>query len=322
MRHPVLQLNSAPMTHNFFPTPDDLSSRNGFSGNRLNRLGEQRNALDVVALHKDERARYYVLSEARQLLKSSRPLDALFTRSEVQLLKGNPDQAYLLGMHENGAAEFALDVPRQEEYPNGVTAVDLRTVARSGMLVGETLGAIAQARSLVLWHRTHRFCANCAAPTDVAQAGYARRCAVCNVNHFPRNDPVVIMLAIDGERCLLGRGPAFPEKMVSCLAGFIEVGETAEEAVRRELFEESGIRTQRVRYHSSQPWPFPSSFMIGFYAEAVSTDIATDDELEMCRWFTRDETRHILARTHPQGFWSPPQTAIAHQLMRGFVEGL
>lgn len=309
------------MTYDYTLPTNDLSSLNGFSGNTLNRLGEQREILDLSALHRDDRSRYYVLSEQRQLIKSTNPFDALFTRDEVLTLSGDPDKAYLLGCREDGTAEFALGVERQEVYPDQIEAVDLRTLTRAGILYGEKLGAIAQARSLVLWHETHLYCTKCGAKTHVTQAGYARHCGVCEINHFPRTDPVVIMLATDGDKCLLGRSPSFPEKMVSCLAGFIEVGETAEEAVRRELFEESGIKTNHVRYHSSQPWPFPSSLMIGFYAQAISTDIKTDDELDMCRWFTREETASILTKEHGEGFWSPPQMAIAHQLMKGFVEG-
>ena len=297
----------------------DLSHLNGFSGNILDRLGEQRETLDVAALHDDERCRYYLLSEQRQLIKTANPFDALFTRDDVLALNGQPDEAYLLGVREDGAPEFALAVPRQDDFPDHIIAVDLRSLTRAGILVGEKLGAIAQARSLVLWHNTHLFCAKCGKETHVTQAGYARHCVICEINHFPRTDPVVIMLAIDGDRCLLGRSPTFPEKMVSCLAGFIEVGETAEEAVRRELFEESGIEAGAIRYHSSQPWPFPSSLMLGFYAEAISTEIKTDDELDLCRWFTREETVSILIKEHGEGFWAPPEMAIAHQLMKGFV---
>ena len=295
------------------------SDLNGYTGNALNRLGEQRSSLDLPALHADERARYYLLSEARQLVKSINPYNALFTNEEVRGLGSNPDEAYLLGLTKDGAPVFAYSVPRAEEYPFGAEAVDLRNITRSGLLNDEEIGATAQARSLVLWHNSNQYCPRNGTKTVVDNAGYSRRCPIHGTTYFPRTDPVVIMLAIDGENCLLGRSPSFPEHMLSCLAGFVEVGETIEDAVRRETFEEAGVKTGRVAYHSCQPWPFPSSLMIGCMAEATSTEIVTDDELEFCGWFSRMETRQILERSHPKGLWSPPQMAIAHQLMRAFA---
>lgn len=309
------------MSFDFFNNSCDLSEQNGFSGNRLDRLGEQRDALDAAALSRRADARFYVMAGHGQLLKSVTPFDPLFTANEVMSLNGDPVGAYLLGLQEDGAPEFALSVPAQETYHDGILSVDLRSITRAGVLVGQNIGAVAQARALVSWHGSHRYCARCGTASKVIQAGYARHCSACDINHFPRTDPVAIMLAVDGDYCLLGRSPTFPELMVSCLAGFIEVGETMEEAVRREIFEEAGVRTRRVRYHSTQAWPFPSSLMMGCFAEAISTEITLDDELEMCRWFSRAETRHILARNHFEGIWSPPEMAIAHQLMRGFVEG-
>lgn len=310
------------MKNDFFSSSPDRSANNGFSGNSLNRLGEQRDTLDVAKLHADDRSRYHVMSAQRQLVKAVNPFENLFTYQECLSLGGDPDGAFLLGLRQDGTAEFALSVPRQEDYPGTIEAVDLRQITRSGVLNDENVGAIAQARSLVSWHQSHGFCPRCGSQTSVINAGYARHCASCDSNHFPRTDPVAIMLAIDGDDCLLGRSPSFPENMVSCLAGFVEAGETIEEAVRRELFEESGVQTTRVRYHSSQPWPFPSSLMVGCYAEAVTRDIVLDDELESCRWFSREETRQILAHEHPDNIWSPPQMAIANQLMRGFVDGI
>lgn len=309
-------------TIDFFDAACDLSDKNGFTGNSLDRLGEQRDTLDFDALISSENAKFYVVVGHGQLVKSTKPFVATFTAEDIQTLGEDMHQAHLLGLTENGDPEFALGIAPREEFPDNMEAIDLRSATRAGVLMGQNVGALAQARSLVAWHRNSQFCPKCGTKTNSIQAGYARRCEPCGITHFPRTDPVSIMIAVDGDRCLLGRSPHFPENMVSALAGFIEVGETIEEAVRREILEEAGVECRRVRYHSSQPWPFPSSLMIGCFAEATSTDIKLDDELELCRWFSRDETRAILENTHPEGFWAPPETAIAHQLMRSFVRGM
>jgi NAD+ diphosphatase len=141
------------------------------------------------------------------------------------------------------------------------------------------------------------------------------------MQHFPRTDPVVIMLAIDGDNCLLGRSPRFAPTMWSCLAGFIEPGESIEDAVHRETLEEAGIVCGRVKYFASQPWPFPSSLMIGCHAEAVTRDIVVDrTELEDARWFSKDEVTAMLLRRHPDGLTTPPPVAIAHHIVRAWVE--
>lgn len=196
-------------------------------------------------------------------------------------------------------------------------AVDARAVA---MRLGDGRAAIvAQARSILDWHARHGFCAVCGTPTVPAKAGYQRDCPACHAEHFPRTDPVVIMLSIDGDKCLLGRQPRFPKGFLSALAGFVEPGESLEEAVARELFEEAGVRTGRVRYVASQPWPFPSSMMIGAFAEATSTDLRIDhEELEEARWITRADARAALNGDGP--FAAPPPLAIAHTLLKTFVE--
>ncbi len=171
-----------------------------------------------------------------------------------------------------------------------------------GSVSPDDLGALAEGKALLFWHAKHRFCANCSLPTVASAGGWRRECASCGTHHFPRTDPVVIMLAIDGERCLLGRQPRFPAGMYSCLAGFLEPGETIEDAVRREIAEEAGIATGTVTYLGSQPWPFPASLMIGCMVEAASTEITIDrQELEDARWFTRDEVKAMLAGRHPKG---------------------
>jgi NAD+ diphosphatase len=171
------------------------------------------------------------------------------------------------------------------------------------------------------WHQRHRFCANCGERSRVSSAGWRRDCAACGAQHFPRVDPVVIMLAVDGDRCLLGRQPRFAVGMYSALAGFLEPGETIESAVRREIMEEAGISCGEVTYFASQPWPFPSSLMIGCFAQARDTDIVVDlTELEDARWFSRAEVAQMLADTHPGGMSSPKPFAIAYHLMKAFVE--
>jgi NAD+ diphosphatase len=211
------------------------------------------------------------------------------------------------------AADFFRDDPDFE-------VLDLRSIAVQGRVPAEELGLLATAKSLLAWHARHGFCANCGKPTAMSCGGYRRDCAACGTEHFPRTDPVVIMLVTRGDRCLLGRQARFVANSYSCLAGFLEPGETIEDAVRREVFEEAGITVGKVDYLASQPWPFVSSLMIGCRGEAETETITLDRaELEDGRWFTRDEVRRMLAREHPDGLITPPPMAIAHTLMRAFV---
>jgi len=181
---------------------------------------------------------------------------------------------------------------------------------------------LGQAKAVVDWHTRHSFCARCGAPTRVVAAGWRRECDACKAQHFPRTDPVVIMLAVDGDDCLMGRQRRFPQGMYSSLAGFVEPGETIEEAVRREIREESGVECGAVRYVASQPWPFPSSLMIGCMARATTRDIRIDaEELEDARWFNRAEVRSMFERRHSDGLWVPNPMAIAHHLIRVWLDG-
>jgi NAD+ diphosphatase len=199
-------------------------------------------------------------------------------------------------------------------------AADLRSIAVKGLVAEEELGILAMAKSLLDWHRRHRFCANCGSPTRLSAAGFRRDCPQCGTEHFPRTDPVVIMLVAHGDKCLLGRQARFAAGTYSCLAGFLEPGETIEDAVRRETFEEAGIRIGTVSYTASQPWPFPSSLMIGCTAEALSDVIAIDrQELEDARWFTKDELRLMLRGEHPEGLSAAAPIAIAHHLIRRWL---
>ena len=203
-----------------------------------------------------------------------------------------------------------------------LSLIDMSSITVKKLVSNDLVGILGQAKAVLHWHNTHRFCGRCGAKTAPVNAGWRRDCGTCSAQHFPRTDPVVIMLVVDGERALLGRQPRFPQGMYSCLAGFLESGETLEAAVRREIFEEAGLQTGEVRYLTSQPWPFPASLMIGCIATATTTEITIDaQELEDARWFSRDECRALLAGTHEAGLTSPQPMAIAHHILKAWVEG-
>ena len=225
----------------------------------------------------------------------------------------------------DGAARFGTGISQASaealKQRNDLFVIDLRSIAIQGLVTPEHLPPLAEAKAMLHWHARHRFCSNCGAPSTLTEAGWRRDCPACKATHFPRTDPVVIMLAIDGERCLLGRQTRFVKGMWSCLAGFVEPGETIEEAVRRETREEAGITCGRVRYFATQPWPFPMSLMIGCHAEALTKDITVDrSELEDARWFDREEAALMLLRRHPVKLGTPPAVAVAYHIIRAFVE--
>jgi NAD+ diphosphatase len=183
-------------------------------------------------------------------------------------------------------------------------------------------GTYAAARSLVDWHARHRFCAKCGTATEMFRSGWGRRCGACGAEHYPRTDPVVIMLAEHSGHVLVGRQARFPAGLYSALAGFVEVGESIEEAVARELFEEAGVRAIDVRYVASQPWPFPSQLMIGCIARVEAVELCLDEhEIEAALWVDRDTVRAALAGDPAAPFSVPPRYAIAHTLLAQWVEG-
>ncbi|GJE38187.1 NAD(+) diphosphatase [Methylobacterium persicinum] len=297
---------------------DPLSTL-GFARNRLDRHSAEQPEEAVPPIDGDG-TRLLLLGGDRFLLRNGTAL--LDAASALTLATGRIETVFL--GRWDGRPAFAASVPA-DEMPTleggDMRSLDLRSIATEAAVEAEELGLLAVAKSMLDWHGRYRFCANCGAPTFTAAGGFRRECKACNAHHFPRVDPVVIMLVRRGERCLLGRGPHFRPHMFSCLAGFLEPGETLEDAVRREVFEETKIRVGAVSYRASQPWPFPSSLMLGCTAEALNEDIVTDPaELEDARWFDRDSVRAMLDSTHPEGILSPPPMAIAHILMRQFVE--
>jgi NAD+ diphosphatase len=296
-----------------------------YAGSRIDRLSDQRrDEARVRSLRADPRAATIAIAgEAIVLAKRGMGFDCWLNAAELERT-GPPVDAAVLGTRDDiprlcaALPESRADFIREA---GGFIAVDLRSLALQGLVPPEDLSAIATAKALLFWHSRHRFCAHCGGETASAEGGWRRDCAACGGHHFPRTDPCVIMLAIHGDQCLLARQSRFPPGMWSCLAGFVEPGESLEEAVRRETLEEAGLPTARVRYFASQPWAFPMSMMIGCFAEATSATIRLDEiELEAGRWVSRDEARLLLAGKHPARQFAPPRIAIAHHLISAFAE--
>jgi NAD+ diphosphatase len=297
--------------------------RLGYTGSRIERAAERRG--EGIAALAGPGAGAYAIGGERVVLRKAAPLhEPLFTLEAARAL-GPATEMVFLGFAD-GAARFGIGLaPETAEALKAredFLVIDLRSIAVQGLVANEHLPPLAEAKAVLHWHLRHRFCANCGALTASVEAGWRRDCPQCQAQHFPRTDPVVIMLAVAGERCLLGRSPRFMPTMWSCLAGFVEPGESIEDAVRRETREEAGILTGRVAYFASQPWPFPMSLMIGCHAEALSETVTVDHaELEDARWFSRDEVASMLLRRHSGGLTVPPPVAIAHHIIRAWVDG-
>ncbi len=224
-------------------------------------------------------------------------------------------ETVFLGRDEGGAGWFASRTEATGDL------MDLRSLAMAACLPPWQLGMLAQARSLLHWHERHGFCANCGQQTEIEDAGYRRHCRACLTDHFPRTDPVIIIAVRHRGRILLGRQSSWPEGMYSTLAGFMEPGETIEQAARREVFEEAAIRVGNIRIHTTQPWPFPSSLMIGLIGEALTDEITVDvKELETARWFEKAEILAMLKGNHRDGLKASNPMAIAHHLISAAIQ--
>ena len=300
-----------------------LPSRpNPYTGSPLDRAAHKRDdeAFIAAALHHPDTL-WAPVWRARSLMRGveeKRPEGLLLTGAMAEQLRlaGGP-WAYLGDW--NGKPVFCVDCSAAEDplplLPESVgTFTDLRAVA--GLLAADEASILAHARGLMHWRTKHLFCGICGAACAPKSAGHVMHCTGCNTQHFPRTDPAVIMLVVQGDRALLGHSPRFVNNMYSTLAGFVEPGESLEEAVRREVLEEVGVQVGRVFYHSSQPWPFPANVMLGFHAEALSEEITIDtNELKDARWFTRDQMRS--PRDH--GFNLPRGDSIASRLIADWI---
>jgi NAD+ diphosphatase len=300
--------------------------RPAFVSNILDRAAHLRGNEDrLLALENDPASRAYVVHRDSLIVKRQDGASrALLSIGEALKFGANPGTIFL-GLRD-GAAVFGMGISQgaaeQLIGREDVAVAELRGMAMQGIVPSDELSAIAMAKSMVSWHQRHGYCANCGTRTMMREGGWKRDCPSCKAEHFPRTDPVVIMLVTSGEKCLLGRQKQFPAGMYSCLAGFVEAAETIEDAVRREILEESGIRCTDVGYYMTQPWPYPSSLMIGCTARALNEDIVVDHaELEDARWFDRDEARLMITRQHPDGLAGPHPFAIAHHLVGRWVHG-
>lgn len=300
---------------------------NVFSGPYVDRRSQARkDAAAVAEALVDPAAQLVPVWRHRSLVRSLPEPQAVLLSGHHAIRAYLEDEALIYLGEFRGRATFAVDVHEEALAAHGAhhgptleeaaEFADLRSVG--GLLPTDEAGLLAYARALVYWRAKHRYCGACGQPTHPRDAGHVMACVAegCGHQSFPRIDPAIIVLITDGERALLGRQASWPKGRYSTLAGFVEPGESLEDAVVREMHEEAGVRVTEIRYHSSQPWPFPSSLMLGFMARALNTDIALNDaELEDARWFTRDDIA-----TGVVGL--PPPTSVSFRLIETWLKGV
>jgi len=293
-----------------------------YTGAPLDRVSHLReDAAWVAARRRAKDTRLVPVWRSRSLVHTEDDRALILTVEEAGELLDSAQHEVVLGL-EGDTLYIGLDLSHLDD-PYGHPRIeaegafeDLRQI---GPVIPADEGAIlAHARGMMTWHQRHLFCGVCGAPTEVSHGGYQRNCTGCSAQHFPRTDPAVIMLVHKGDNCLLGRTHHFPRRIYSTLAGFVEPGESLEEAVAREVFEEAGVTVGEVRYMASQPWPFPSSLMLGFHAEAEAMALNIDPkELEDARWMTREQ----IGRIEEFDMELPRRDSIAWRLVKAWMDG-
>lgn len=314
-----------------------------FGGSGLDRAGLLRGDTDALTeVYRDPSARCALLWRGKLLVQGAALDQLALIPMTHRILEHGPggviEVPVLLGKAEDGSPIFAMDISdwdaegldlsgigafvdqseqQHPDLPEGYVFAELRRIMTH--LTPRDAELAATAKAVIGWHETHRFCARCGARSEMSQGGWQRGCPACNAQHFPRTDPVVIMLITHGNSVLMGRSPGWPEGMYSLLAGFVEPGETLEAAVRREVMEEAGVPVGEVRYLASQPWPFPASLMFGCAGKALSRDIRIDPvEIEDAMWVTRTEMMQAFAGDHPR-LLPARKGAIAHFLLQHWL---
>lgn len=310
-----------------------------FGGSGLDRAAELRGNYQALDTARSDPKTICILLWRGKLLARGPAYDALVhIAPDDPVLASSEDPPIFLGRNGDGRLIFAYDISSWQpangadapansfldqteqhhpDLPKDAAFVELRRIMVR--LSARDAELAATAKAVLGWHRSHRFCAKCGAQSRMTQGGWQRDCDACGARHFPRTDPVVIMLITHGSRALLGRSPGWPEGMYSCLAGFIEPGETVEAAVRREVYEESGVTVGAVRYLASQPWAFPASLMIGCHGDALSDEIRIDpQEIEDALWVTKSDLMDAFAGQNPT-ILPARKGAIAHFLLRNWL---
>ncbi len=302
-----------------------------FGGSGLDRAAEMRAQADTLQTQDDALAvlmwRGKPMIQNDCLMRLPMAHDAIGDAASQMIFLGREDGAPVFAADlsawqpeglDNEALNGFLD-PTEQEHPAVPSAVFAELRAIMTRLSARDAELAATAKAVMEWHRSHQFCARCGAESQMAMGGWQRDCAACGGHHFPRTDPVVIMLITHGNSVLVGRSPGWPEGMYSLLAGFVEPGETIEAAVRREVFEEAGVRVGAVSYLSSQPWPFPASLMFGCAGEALTKDLVIDpEEIEDAMWVTREDMADAFAGAHPK-ILPARKGAIAHFLLEAWL---
>lgn len=288
-----------------------------FSQNPLNRLDTIRGEENTVENLKKLNSTVFLLFDGDSIIVNETEKKCFFSKRLIEKYNIHQDEIILLGRHEE-IDYFALTLKSQ--IPQNLSKIALKEFTSLDYISEDRLGIIAQAAAVLHWHNSHKFCSYCGLPTIIKKAGWRRDCLSCKREHFPRVDSVVIMLVTYGDYCLIGRGVNFKEGRYSCLAGYVESGETLEDAARRELYEEAGVRGLDVKYMLSQPWPFPSTLMVGMHVIAQGQELTLDyNELEDAKWVHKNDIKAILEGNDSFGFTVPDKIAIARNLLEIWV---